>query len=207
MKNGWGLLMALALGGCALAGWNGNSAPATYDLVAPDIAAHNGNPAPFQVVVHSPEAVRALDTDRILVKPSSGRITYFGGAVWSDRLPKLVRARLVQALEDSGRFKAVGTEEDRVAGDYAILTTLRAFQIEVNGTPHAHVQLFVQMVNDRSGAVLASREFEASIPAPSDTAEQSVATLTKAFHSVVRDLTHWLVQASRRAYAESGARS
>lgn len=206
-KNAIGLLLALALSGCALAGWNGNTPPETYDLVAADIAKVKRRPAPVQVVVHSPRAVRALDTDRILVKPSSGRITYFSGAVWSDRLPKLVRSRLIQALEDSGHFKAVGTEEDRVSGDYAVLTTLRAFQIEVNGKPTAHIQLFTQIMNDRTGTVLATREFDAAVPAASDSAENSVAALTEAFHRIARDMVDWLSQADQRAKMRIGSRS
>ena len=53
---------------------------------------------PVQVTVSQPTAMRALDNDRILVMASGGRVAYFEGAAWSDRLTSLVQARIVEVM-------------------------------------------------------------------------------------------------------------
>jgi cholesterol transport system auxiliary component len=68
----------------------GNSAPTTYDLIAPRSFAASAKPARWQLVVNEPTAVHALDTDRIMVRPRADQISYYKGVAWSDRLPHLL---------------------------------------------------------------------------------------------------------------------
>jgi cholesterol transport system auxiliary component len=192
--------LVLSLTACALAGIGNSAPPATYDLLAPKVAAARGGPSPVQLVVITPQAVRAIDTDRILVKPSDEQITYYSGAVWSDRLPRLVRARLVQALEASGRFRAVGTEDDSVTSPYSIQTSIHAFELAVNGTPvRARVKLSVKIVDEASGNVLANRQFEADATAASDRISDGVQALTEAFQQVALDIVNWIGRPENRS--------
>ena len=93
------LLLAAALAGCTslIAG----APSAIFDLTAPGDAA--GTQGSAQVLVPEPTTVRALDTDRIAARPTPSEYAYLPGAVWSDRLPKLLQTRLVQTLQNSGR--------------------------------------------------------------------------------------------------------
>lgn len=197
-RNIIGLFLALALGGCALAV---NSAPPrTFDLIAAEIPSANGPELPVQIVVHTPSAVRALDTERILVRPQHERISYYPDAVWSDRLPRLVRARLTEGLEDSKRFSAVVTEDDRVTGAYSLQIAIRAFEMSVNGKPpEGHVAMSAKLVDERAGKVVASQRFDSRVRAKSDSAGEGVAAMTTAFHEVSRDLIEWMTNGSRRS--------
>ncbi len=202
-RNMMGLLLAVVLSGCAFAG---NSAPQTYDLVAPEIGAVSGGALPVQIVVRTPTAVRALNTERILVRPKSERISYYPGAVWSDLLPRLVRARLTEALEDSQRFRAVVTENDRVTSAYSLQIAIRAFEMSVNGKPpEGHVALSAKIVDERAGKVVASRRFASRSRAKSDSVGTGVAAITTAFHDVSRSLVEWMTTGNGRSRLRTGS--
>jgi cholesterol transport system auxiliary component len=143
--------------------------------------------------VSPPTAIRALDTDRIMVSASGGRISYYGDSAWSDRLPRLVQSRLVEAMQDSGAFKAVLTTQDRVDGEFAVATEIRSFQLDVeNGNSSATVAIFCKIVDERHGRVIATREFSARTPAPKDEAAPAVAALQESFNQVTGEMVRWL---------------
>ena len=154
-------LGARALAGCTslLAG-----APnAIYDLSAPacsrDAARlHRRN---VQVLVPEPSTVRALDTDRIAGRPTPSEYAYLPGAVWSDRLPKLLQARLVETLQNSGRVRAVAVPGQGLLIDYQIVLDVRAFELTTEG---AVVDFSVRVMDDRNGRVVRSRIFRYVVP-------------------------------------------
>ena len=193
------------LAGCSLAGLGGgNSAPATYDLAAPKVAGVRSSRTGTQVTVNPPSAIRALDTDRILVTSTGGRISYYPDSAWSDRLPRLLQSRLAEAMQDSGAFRAVLTNQDRVDGEFTVATELRAFQVEIdNGNSAALVTLFIKIVDERRGRVIATREFTGRTPAAKDDAAAAVAALQDSFGQVANDAVRWLA-ASRAGTAAGG---
>ncbi len=159
-----GLITAttLALSGVLLGGCLGSNVtpPATYDLVAPKVMTLTApRPAKFQLVVNEPSAVRSLETDRILVK-SGQRIAYYKGAAWSDRLPRLMQARMVEAFQNAGLVSAVGSRSDRLDADYELSTQVQAFQVNVNqGYAEAYANLYVKIIDGDNGRMVASRGF------------------------------------------------
>ncbi len=184
--------VCLLLGGCALAGLGGTGAPETFDLTPAAIAKQDGRKVPLHVSVAMPSATRPLETDQILVRDSAGKLSYFGGAAWGDRLPRLVQSRLVQALADSGRFRVVGTSQDRVQGDVTLALELRSFNVQVdNGHAKGVVDLVAKLIDERQDRVVATRRFEMTAPALKDDAASGVAALTQAFHTIAQDIVAW----------------
>ena len=51
--------------------------------------------------------MHALETDRIMVRQGGDKISYYKGIAWSDRLPRLVQARMIETFQNSGAVKAV----------------------------------------------------------------------------------------------------
>jgi cholesterol transport system auxiliary component len=186
-------LTCLLLGGCAFAGMGGsNSAPTTFNLMPTKVRGLPSSRLASQVMVSAPSAMRALDSERIMVSAPGGRISYFPDAAWSDRLPRLVHSRLVEALQDCGAFRAVLTSQDRVEGDYTVATEIRAFQIDVEGgRATANVAIFAKIMDERRGRVVATREFSASMPAGADDAGGGVAALQDGFNQVAGELVRW----------------
>lgn len=180
-----GLLCALLLGGCAAAG--GTKALDTFDLAAPDAVSAGPRRGKVQVLVTEPQALKALDSENIVVRSGASQIQYLAGAQWSDRLPKIVQARLIQAFERSGRFGGVGRPGEGLAIDYQIITEIRAFGIE-DGV--AMVEIGAKLLNDRNGVVRSSKTFTASVRAGSG-ANAFVEALDQAFSGVAADLVAW----------------
>jgi cholesterol transport system auxiliary component len=183
-------VLCLGLLGCALAG---SKPPATYDLVAPRSFAATPRPAPWQLVVHEPTAVHALETDRLMVRPQADQVSYYKGVAWSDRLPRLVQARIIETFQNSGAVKAVSSG----TGQYALVTDLRAFQIDVtSGKAFAEIEIFAKLVSTASGKVVATKGFSARVPATTDSPADAIAALNQAFTEVLQDTTTWV--ASRK---------
>jgi cholesterol transport system auxiliary component len=184
-------LLCLALGGCALAA--GSRPPTTYDLVAPRsfVAAHKA--ASWQLVVYEPTAIHALETDRLMVRPAADQVSYYKGVAWSDRLPRLVQARIIETFQNSGAVKTVSA----TSGQYALATDLRAFQLDVSsGKAVAEIEIFAKLVNVNTGRTLASKSFSARVPAATDSPSDAIAALNQGFTEVLQDTTTWV--ASRR---------
>lgn len=185
-------LICLGLLGCGMAA-GGGKAPATYDLVAPRSFAGTARAAPWQLVVYEPTAVHALETDRLMVRPRADQVSYYKGVAWSDRLPRLVQARLIESFQNSGAVRAVSN----VSGQFGLATELRAFQVDVSsGRATAEVDIFAKLINTGSGRVVATKGFSARVPAKTDAPADVIAALNQAFTEVVQDTTTWI--ASRR---------
>jgi cholesterol transport system auxiliary component len=183
-------LLCLALAGCALAS---TRPPTTYDLVAPRSFAAAHKAASWQLVVYEPTAIHALETDRLMVRPSADQVSYYKGVAWSDRLPRLVQARIIETFQNSGAVRTVSTTN----GQYALVTDLRSFQIDVSsGKAIAEIEIFAKLVNVNSGKALATKSFSARVPAATDAPTDAIAALNQGFTEVLQDTTTWV--ASRR---------
>ena len=202
-----GLLIALnvALGGCALLSTGMSKPVVTYDLSIPKARYPGRQASSIQLIIANPAAIRAIATDRILVKPSDSAIAYYEAVQWSDVLPRLVQIRLVQAFENTRAFRAIGVRGERLAGDLGLTVEIRAFQIEVNrGHAVAHVRLFVRVIDDNRGRVAASRLFVRKFPASNDTPGAGVQALNAAFQDVASRIVRWTVKTTRRLKHPAG---
>lgn len=181
--------MAALLSGCALIG--GGSKPLdTYELTAPG-EGDGRSRGRVQLLIPEPSALKALDSQNIVVTPTAGVIQYLKGAQWADRLPRIVQARLAEAFQRSGRFGGVGKPGEGLAIDYQIITEIRAFQVRTDGGGRAEIELFVRILSDRSGVVRASRTFTASAPVSGVGNDAFVAALDEAFGVAAVDIVAW----------------
>lgn len=182
------LLASSILAGC------GSTVRDTYDLTINDAAVSSQGPKQkrLQILIADPEAVRVLDGQDIVIRQDGSSISYLKHAQWSDRLPNLVQARLVQAFENSGRVAGVGRPGEGLAIDYQILTDIRAFDVVVSGERRvARVEITVKLMNDRSGAVRATRVFAARTKINSSVDDRYADALDAAFKVVVSDIVSW----------------
>ena len=120
-----------------------------------------------------------------------GGIAHLPRAQWSDRLPRLVQSRIVEAFESGSRLRAVGTPGDKLAADYQLVTDVRAFNVSINSEPVAEVEISAKVVSDRGGRVLASKVFRASVPAASAQGADAVVALDEAFRQVISEMVAW----------------
>jgi cholesterol transport system auxiliary component len=75
--------------------------------VAPDAAWPQAN---WQLSIPRPSANEMLDSRRMVVSPTPGRIEVYKGVAWYDQVPDIIQSATVAAFEDSGRIAAVGRQ-------------------------------------------------------------------------------------------------
>lgn len=195
-------MAALALAGCASSSalTTGSTSPHVFDLKTPQLASADlieGSPSTraMQIVVDEPAAVRSMDGETILVAMQSAEITSLADATWSDRLPRLVQARLISALSASRAYKSVGDGRDKASADIVVSSEIRAFQIEaVPGNDNARVAINVRLIKDRTGKVVASRSFTAERAVAEASTKASVAALNAAFADILAEFTSWTAE-------------
>ena len=178
-------LLAATLAGCAALVPEAPSA--IFDLSAPEDARAGGRTG-LQVLVPQPTAVKALDTDRIAARPAPSQYAYLPNAVWSDQLPRLLQARLMQTLQSSGRVRAAGLPGQGLLIDYQLVVDIRAFELRDEG---AVVELAVKLMDDTNGRVLRARTFRQVVPVASTDNATVVAALDAATDAAFREITRW----------------
>ncbi|PCJ94385.1 MAG: ABC transporter [Hyphomicrobiales bacterium] len=176
----------LVLAGCILI----TPPPArTFDLSAPvGIGNLRGNAG--QILIVEPSALQALDGRGIVVRPGPSELNYFPGAQWADRLPRLLQSKMQESFESTGRAKAIGKPGDGLVIDYQILSSLRAFEFD-GLLQTAKVAISIKIVDDRSGSVVASKEFSADAISASQNVEDVVFALDEAMDDVIIDIVRW----------------
>jgi phospholipid/cholesterol/gamma-HCH transport system substrate-binding protein len=117
--------LTLALAAC---GGGGGATLDTYDLQAANPGRAHALRA--HVRVDEPFASLDLDSDRILVRTRSQQMAVLAGAKWPDRLPLVVRARLIQSFQNAGLAGQVG---DNLAApaNYVLDLDIRKFELDV----------------------------------------------------------------------------
>jgi cholesterol transport system auxiliary component len=178
--------------GCAALGGS-KPPPPTYDLTVPQKISRAGT-THGQLLIAEATALSPFDSDKIVVRPAAGEVAAMADAQWSDRLPKIVQVRMVQAFENANLLRAVGRPGDHIAADYDLLMDIRSFQIAAAG-PTAEVEISAKIVSDSTGEIAAARIFRASVPAAATQGAEAVAALDAAFAKVAADIIVWTTKA------------
>lgn len=187
-----GRLRALSLavaGSLLLAGCGGGAAPTTYDLSAPRDFGRIGGGGGV-LIVAQPTTVQALDSDRLIVKDSSGALSFLGGAQWADRVPNLVQTRLIQTFENGSRIAAVGRPGERIVPDFQLNTDIRAFNVDA-ASGQAVVEITAKLIGDRTGKVQRARVFSARVPASAVDGAGAAQALDQALSQVLIQVVRW----------------
>lgn len=179
-------VLAISLG---LAGCGGGATPTTFDLSAPrDFGKLKGSRA--AVVVNEPTTVQTLDSERVIVKDSSGALSFLGGAQWADRVPKLVQVRLIQTFENGSRIASVSRPGERIVPDYQLNTDIRAFNIDAR-SGSAVVEITAKLVTDRTGHIQRAKLFKARVPAGAVDGGGAARALDRALSLVLIQIARW----------------
>jgi len=185
------LALTLLVAGCSL--FRG-PVPETYDLVAPSsVPVSSGSAA--QLLVPEPSALKTLDSERIVVS-AGPRLYYYPDAQWPDRIPRVFQARAIEAFENSRKVKAVGRPGEGLSIDYQLVTNIRSFEYreETKTSGYAHIEVFVKVMDDRNGSVVATRTITGNAPVNENTASAVVAGLDAALAEVLVELVRWTLK-------------
>ncbi len=189
------LAVMMPLLGALLAGCGGGATNDTFDLsVSPAPVTQAPSLKSRQLLVAEPTALKALDSENIVVRLSNSEVQYLAKSQWSDRLPRMVQSKLVEAFQDTGRLGGVGRPGQGLAIDYQVVTDIRAFEVDTKNNV-ANIEISVQLLNDRNGTVRAQDVFRASARVSGTGNANFVKALDAAFASASREIVAWTLKA------------
>lgn len=163
--------------------------PTFHDLDAPAFPPAR-KPLTAQIAVAETTAPVVFQTQRALVSPRPGERRPLESGQWSDNLPVLVRASIVQTLENAG-FTRVAGGQDGLSPDAQLLIDIRGFEVSLNAQPSAHVKIAAKLVAS-DGKIIQSKDFEETSPAQDTNPEDVFSALNEAFGKVAYDLGVWI---------------
>ena len=163
----------------------------TFDITAAPNVESNAPARKRQLLVADPSALKALDSEQVLVRVSSSEVRYLSKSQWSDKLTRMVQAKLLETFENTGKLDGVGKPGQGLAIDYQLVTDVRAFEIDTVGGDRGVVEISVKLLNDRNGAVKAQKVFSASEPASGSSNEAYIRALDRAFGRVSAEIVTW----------------
>ncbi|WP_113910928.1 ABC-type transport auxiliary lipoprotein family protein [Roseovarius dicentrarchi] len=185
---------AATLSGCsALSSLNAAATPLdTYDLT-PAPGATTGRRSGRTLLVARADAPAGINTDRIMVKPSGAAITYLPEARWADELPSVVQSLLIRSIAGTGRMGYVGTSEGGPVPDYALLTRIDSFQVDIAGEAvTARVDISLTLLRDRDQTVIKTQVFRNQVAAANDEPAAIVAAFQAILDSLLPAMADWV---------------
>ncbi|MBB3319225.1 cholesterol transport system auxiliary component [Rhizobium sp. BK181] len=192
-RRSWLSTTAIALPLLAgLAGCGTSAKNDTYDLSG---SVTGSGPAAKgrQILVQQPTALKAIDSEQIVVRVAPSQIQYLSKAQWGDKLPRIVQAKLVEAYENSGKVGGVGVPGQGLAIDYQLVTDIRSFEIDTTSGSRAVVEISAKILNDRNGTVRTQKVFRQVVPAGGSN-DGLVKGLDRAFSAVAAEIVAWTLQ-------------
>lgn len=191
------LLAVLTLSGCsALAALDRAATPLdVYELRAPAAAPVARAQRNTQLVVEVPTASGAIETDRILIRPTPSRIAYLPDAAWSAPAPVMLQSAMVETFLRADAFRFVGRRPISSTGDVALLGELLDFGARVvPGTAGAEVEmtLVARLVRESDARIVASRTFTRTVAVPDTDTPTLLAGFESVSDAVLTDLAGWV---------------
>jgi len=165
-----------------------------YDLKAADDFDTPRPPLMPGLVIAEPTATMRLQTQRFLFASDEEPHDDFANAQWSDSLPALVQAKLLQSFENYDIAHAPLRGDTLSEGGMRLLIDLRQFEIVAAPDPKAAIVFSAKLV-DGAGHLQTARIFETSSPIEGLTIANAVNAFDRAFDTLARDVVVWTASA------------
>jgi cholesterol transport system auxiliary component len=186
------LSLLLALSGCTLLP---SSPPVTFYRLPPPTLTPSSVPGiDLTLRVTRPETSGLLAGTRIAVVPQDNQLSAYQQVRWVSPLPVLWRDQLIEAFQQDGRLRHVGSDSDNLRADIELGGVLRAFQAEYHqGRPLVLIRFDARLVDPYRRTILASRRFEV-VEIPQGTEVPAVVAAFGVAHDrLARELLDWLL--------------
>jgi phospholipid/cholesterol/gamma-HCH transport system substrate-binding protein len=168
--------------------------PTIYDLTTPTTFPRANKASKSQLVIPEPTTLLTVDTQKIPMHLAGGEEPSLDVAEWSDNIPKLVQAKVLQGFENSNYMQAVARPLDGLNADYQLLIDIRTFQVSslaAPEAPEAKVEFSAKILG-QDGRIVASRTFNATAPVADESVGAAVKALDQAFGRTATDLIVWI---------------
>ncbi len=190
----WVLMASAMFAGCAAIQPPHDEAPVIWDIAPLASFEHGGAPSASTLHVLRPTAVAALSTVEIAYLSQDFERRYYARNRWADEPARLLHPRFVAAIEDAGLYASVVASASGTQAQRRLETDLLRFEIDFRDRAQgiARVEFRARLVDTGTGAILATRRFDAAINAREATPAAAVTALNEAFAHTLHSLTDWL---------------
>ena len=203
-----GLLLALVCG-CGALTPAVSTHPNFYSLAGTRDTTTPARPGPGAAVtaptliVSPPHAAAGFDSRRIMYVRQAEQLEYFAHNEWIDTPARMLAPLIVAAVESGGAFRAVVQTPSPAAGEMRLDTEILRLQHEFLQTPsQVRFTLRAYLVENATRRVIASREFDAAVPAASEDPHGGVVAANRAVQNVLEALSAFCADAARNARTE-----
>ncbi len=146
-------------------------------------------PTPASLRINPPRAVAGFDSRRIVYLREPYRLDYFAKHEWVDTPARMLAPLLLSAWEAGGRYRVVLGGHSAGSAEFSLDTELIRLQQDFSQSPsQVRLTLRASLLDNTSRRVLASREFDARVAAPSDDAGGGVIAANLAVQQVSNEM-------------------
>jgi cholesterol transport system auxiliary component len=150
------------------------------------------------LIVSPPHAAAGFDSQRIMYVRQANQLEYFAHNEWIDTPARMLAPLIVAAVESSGAFRAVVQTPSPAAGEMRLDTEILRLQHEFLSAPsRVRFTLRAYLVESVTRRVIASREFDAAVPATSEDPYGGVVAANRAVQAVLENLSAFCAEAAR----------
>jgi cholesterol transport system auxiliary component len=171
-----------------------SEAPPQIYVLHPKFGPVDNAPATtWQIAVPQPITTDALDTKRIALLRGQ-TMDYYANAAWTDQTGDLIQDLLVEALEKSGKVKAVGPTSGGVRADLLVVTEVRDFTAHYsseNGAPDVVVNIVAKLITSTHHDVVATHDARAEVQTSVNSVPAVVQAFNQATGQAIQDIVGW----------------
>jgi cholesterol transport system auxiliary component len=149
------------------------------------------------LAVSEPQTRPGFDTPQIAYVQKPHELNYFVTSRWADTPARMLEPLLVQAMEQTGCFRAVVQSPGAIPADVRLDTELIRLQHDFVTRPsRVQLTLRAQLIDVRGQRVLAVKQFDESENAASDNAYGGVTAANRAVQRMLDQLVDFCVNES-----------
>lgn len=149
------------------------------------------------LIVNPPHAASGFDSQRIIYVREAHKLEYFSHHEWIDTPARMIAPLIVDAVENSGAFRAVVLTPSAAAGDLRLDTEIMRLQHDFSSQPsRVRFTLRAYIVDNTTRQVLAWREFDESAAAASEDPSGGVAAANRAVQTLLEHLASFCSEAA-----------
>ena len=152
---------------------------------------------PLQLLVARPAADESNRTDRIMALMNGFEVRALDTAKWVSPVPQMVQRQLVDSLESTRRFAAVGWEESNLDARFRLGTDIRRFYLRYdanNAAPVADIVMVFTLVNPETGKVAARKLVRVEEQCAGNSVKEFVDAFGRGMTGVLATASQWTAE-------------
>lgn len=188
------LMLVSFLSGCSMLGPVKTDNYTTYVLDSVP-STKKGYRENISLYVAPTEADPLYNTNGMAYSEQAHQVNYFAKNKWSDTPAKMLQPLIVQTLRNTNHFHAVTTSTSATRYDYVLNTKLIELrQLFVCGTSYVKLRLNAEIIDARTGRIIASKQFNVKQPTCAANPYGGVVAANEAVSIVLRQLTNFCLR-------------